>query len=70
MNLNELQKPGEFHKRNPRVFRTYSALRKYLDKRHENGLITSGAVIETPLGLRIDAAKFEAWMLGRTESAA
>ena len=63
--LTNLMRPKEFQRRNREFFNTYSALRYYLDRRHENGLIESGAVIETPLGLRIDIERFPAWLLGK-----
>jgi hypothetical protein len=65
-NVNDLIKPGAYHRRTRRVFKTYSALRYYLDHRAENGLLEAGAVIESPLGLLIDPERFDSWVLGRS----
>lgn len=61
--LPHLVKPSEFQRRNCDWFRTYGALRYHLDRRHENGLVECGAVVETSLGLRIDPERFPAWLL-------
>ena len=63
--LHNLMRPREFQRRNPDVFNTYSALRYHLDRRYSNGLIDSGAVIETKLGMRIDPQRFESWCVGK-----
>ena len=68
MDLSELTKPGEFQRHNRQLFRTYSALRYHLDRRHTNGLIEAEAVIESPLGLLINPTKFHGWLLGRKSS--
>jgi hypothetical protein len=62
--LPNLMRPREFQRRNPDLFNTYSAMRYYLDRRHENGLVESGAVVETALGLRINEERFPVWFLG------
>lgn len=61
-NLDHLTKPADFQKRNTKIFRTLTALRRYLDRRAVNGLIETGAVVESPLGLLIDEAKFAEWL--------
>jgi hypothetical protein len=64
--VSELRKPTEFlriHRREIPL-KTISALRYHLDRRHENGLVEIGAVIESPLGLLISPRQFEAWILG------
>ena len=66
--VNDLMKPGEFQRANNRLFRTYSALRYHLDRRGDNGLLDCGAVVESPLGLLIDPAKFECWLLRRAST--
>jgi hypothetical protein len=63
--LQALMRPRDFQRRNPDVFNTYSALRYHLDKRHHNGLVQSGAVVETALGLRINTERFPAWFMGK-----
>ena len=60
-----LIRPSLFQSRNRDVFRTLAALRRRLDMRRENGLISSGAVIESPVGLLIDEAKFVDWLTGQ-----
>ncbi len=64
--ISELRKPSEFLRRHRRELplKTYAALRYHLDRRHQNGLVTSGAVIESPLGLLISPAAFERWIFG------
>jgi hypothetical protein len=62
--LPNLMRPREFQRRYPDVFNTYAALRYHLDHRRENGLVESGAVVETALGLRIDGERFPVWFLG------
>ena len=44
--------------------RTYSALRYHLRGRQRNGLISTGAVVESPIGLLIDPERFGHWLLG------
>lgn len=63
--LPTLVTPSDFQRRNRDWFRTYANLRYHLDRRQTNGLLSSGAVVETRLGLRIDPEKFPAWLLGR-----
>ena len=63
----ELRKPGDFLREHRRELplKTYSALRYHLDRRHENGLIECGAVIESPLGVLIWPTGFANWILGK-----
>jgi hypothetical protein len=61
--LPTLVRPLDFQRRNRDIFRTYSAFRYYLDHRHENGLVASGAIIETAVGLRVVPEKFPGWLL-------
>jgi hypothetical protein len=63
-----LRKPSEFQREHTDLFRTYSALRYYLDRRHENGLLATGAVVETALGLRVDEQRFPVWLMGSSQS--
>lgn len=65
-----LMRPREFQRRCAEEFRTLRALRYHITRRHANGLVASGAVVETPIGLRIDPERFEIWMRGRGEAAA
>jgi hypothetical protein len=61
-----LRKPGDFwhtHRRELPI-RSYGALRYHLERRRENGLVQSGAVIESPIGLLIAPERFEQWLLG------
>lgn len=47
--------------------RTFSAFRYHLEKRHENGLVSSGAVVESPFGLLIRPSRLLGdWLHGRT----
>ena len=64
--LPTLMKPRDFQRRNSDVFNTYSSLRYHLERRHENGLVETGVVVETKLGLRIVPEKFPAWFLGNS----
>ena len=43
--LPNLMRPHEFQRYNRHLFRTMSALRYHLDRRHENGLVECGAVV-------------------------
>lgn len=61
--LPTLVRPRDFQRRNPELFATYAALRYHLDHRRENGLLESGAVVETQLGLRIVPERFPLWLL-------
>jgi hypothetical protein len=63
--ISELRKPSEFLRTHRRELplKTYAALRYHLDRRHENGLVASGAVIESRVGLLIAPAQFERWLL-------
>ena len=65
-NVKRLCKAPSFYRRHENLFASYAAYRKYLDRRHRNGLITSGAVVETPLGLMVDPLSFRAWLLDPT----
>jgi len=62
-----LMRPSAFQRRCPEQFRSLAALRYHLTRRRANGLVESGAVVETPIGLRINPERFEQWMLGRGE---
>lgn len=42
---------------------TYEAIRKRIARRRDNGLLASGAVVETNLGNLVDANKFADWAL-------
>jgi hypothetical protein len=61
-----LRKPGEYWQTHGRELpiRSYPAFRYHLTKRHKNGLVESGAVVESPIGLMIVPAQFERWLLG------
>jgi hypothetical protein len=66
----ELIKPRDFwlEHRAELPLRTYSAFRYYLQKRHENGLVSSGAVVESPFGLLIRPSRLLGdWLNGRNE---
>jgi predicted alpha/beta hydrolase len=63
-NVKRLCKAPSFYRRHENLFASYAAYRKYLERRHRNGLLTSGAVVETPLGLMVDPSNFQAWLLG------
>jgi hypothetical protein len=45
-------------------FGTEAALRYHVTRRNRNGLLTSGAVRETPLGLRVNPPRIRQWALG------
>jgi hypothetical protein len=65
----ELVKPRDFwlDHRDEIPLRTFSALRYHLEKRHQNGLISSGAVVESPFGLLIRPTRFLGdWLHGRS----
>lgn len=61
-----LMRPRDFQRRCAEEFRTLRALRYHLTRRHANGLIAAGAVVETPIGLRIDPERFRVWMFGKS----
>jgi hypothetical protein len=61
--LPNLVLPQDFQRNHRDLFRTYTSLRYHLDRRHQNGLLQSGAVVETRLGLRIVPDKFPDWLL-------
>ena len=63
-NVKRLCKAPSFYRRHENLFASYAAYRKYLERRHRNGLVAAGAVVETPLGLMIDPPNFCAWLLG------
>jgi hypothetical protein len=63
-----LLKPGAFwqlhNKRLP--FRTYSAIKYHLERRHRNGLIESGAVVDSPIGTLVNPDIFLGeWLQGK-----
>jgi hypothetical protein len=60
-----LRKPSDFWQTHGRELpiRSYVAFRRHLDRRRENGLVQSGAVVESPIGLLIQPAQFERWLL-------
>ena len=64
-----LMRPSAYQRRRAEEFRTYSALRHYLTNRHSNGLVESGAVVETPLGLRINPERMDRWLGGEGHKA-
>lgn len=66
MHIPKLERPREFQRRHADLFPSISSLRYHLDKRHENGMLEAGVVLETALGLRIDPERFPAWLLGKT----
>jgi hypothetical protein len=68
----ELRKPLDFWRANRRrlPFNTFSAFKYHLERRHRNGLVESGAVVESPLGNLINPARFDKWLLGETKAAA
>lgn len=68
MDAANLMKPREFQRRHRDWFRTESALLYHLRKRDENGMVASGLVLETPIGLRIDPEKFPDWLRYRPAS--
>jgi hypothetical protein len=61
--LETLMRPSDFRRAHRSLFNTDSALWKHLGRRRENGLLESGAVVETALGLRIDPERFRTWFL-------
>lgn len=68
--LPKLIKPQEFQRDNSVHFPTLSALRFHITHRRENGMLESGAVVESPLGLRIDPERFPEWLMGKYNQAA
>jgi hypothetical protein len=58
-----LRKPRRFFDQNQNLFASRDAFRKQLERRHFNGLTTSGAVVETAMGLMIDPSRFISWLL-------
>jgi hypothetical protein len=66
----ELLKPRDFWLEHGTELplRTYSAFRYYLQKRHTNGLVSSGAVVESPFGLLIRPSRLLGeWLNGRDD---
>jgi hypothetical protein len=64
----ELVRPRDFWREHgdELPIRTYSAFRYYLGRRHVNGLVSSGAVVESPFGLLIRPNRFLGdWLNGR-----
>jgi hypothetical protein len=65
----ELLKPRDFWLEHSAELplRTYSAFRYHLEKRHENGLISSGSVVESPFGLLIRPSRLLGdWLNGNS----
>ncbi len=60
-----LVRPRDYQRSCAEQFRTLESLRYHLTRRRVNGLVEAGAVVETPLGLRIDPERFQQWMLGK-----
>lgn len=54
--------PG-FYQDNRNVLGSRDAFRKRLERRYQNGLIASGAVVETSLGVMVDPPRFWDWFL-------
>jgi hypothetical protein len=47
-------------------FKTYSAIKYHLAKRRHNGLLESGAVVESPIGTLINPDRFIGqWLCGK-----
>jgi hypothetical protein len=67
--LARLKRPADFQRTYPNIFRTDSALRYHLSRRHTNGLLAAGAVVETRLGLRIDPPALIDWVFDRRRGA-
>ncbi len=61
--LSQLRKAYCFYEQNPNLFTSRESFRKKLERRHSNGLIASGAVIESALGLLVDPLRFSSWLL-------
>jgi hypothetical protein len=57
----------DFFEDNRNVLGTRDAFRKRLERRHENGLVASGAVVETSLGVMVDPPRFWDWLLNPGE---
>ena len=66
--LPTLVRPSDFQRSCAEQFRTIEALRYHLTRRRRNGLLESGAVVETPIGMRINPERFQAWMLGKSSA--
>lgn len=60
----------EFQRMNQRLFPTEVSLRHYVKQRRTNGLLKSGAVLETRIGIFIDPIAFLDWLFDRSESKA
>lgn len=58
-----LMRVEEFRQEYPTLFRTDASIRWHIHRRNQNGLVASGAVVETALGIRIDAERFLDWLL-------
>jgi len=53
----------DFYRANQNVLGSRDAFRKRLERRYRNGLIASGAVIDTTLGVMVDPPSFWNWFL-------
>ncbi len=61
--LRRLRKARAYYQEHRHLLGSPDAWRKRLERRHTNGLLTSGAVVETSLGLMIDPPRFRMWLL-------
>lgn len=63
MDLKNLQRPRVFYDEHRNLFTSYKAFRYRLEARASNGLIKSGAVVDTPFGPLIDPEAFRQFLL-------
>jgi hypothetical protein len=65
IDLSSLRRPGKFWETHggELPIASYGAFRHYLWRRHANGLVASGAVVETRVGLLIHPKRFQSWVL-------
>ena len=68
--LRRLRRARTFYEQHAHLFPSYGAFRKQLARRRSNGLLASGVVVESELGLLIDARQFESWLLRHSKDEA
>jgi len=57
----------DFYQEHRNLLGTRDAFRKRLERRYKNGLVASGAVVETSLGVMVDPPRFWDWLLNPDE---
>jgi hypothetical protein len=60
--IKQLVRPASFFVSNRNLFASYEAFRKQLERRQSNGLASSGAVVDTRLGLMLQPRQYCLWL--------